>query len=124
EHNGSHENNIVIESTTAKAVCVFRDDNPATAPAARYKATGIGTPVGKRQTLRGLASPDGIHWTALEPDPLVVAPDDERPWFDTHNVALWDVVAHEYVIYARGWLATGERSIRRTTSPDFRHWSD
>lgn len=124
EHKGSRDNNIVIESTTALAVCVFRDDNPATPDAERYKAIGIGTPLGDRQTLHGLSSPDGIHWQRLEQDPLVVAPDDERPWFDTHNVAFWDALQGQYTIYARGWLESGERSIRRTTSPDFRTWSD
>lgn len=124
EHKGSTTNNIVIESTTAIAVCVFRDDNPATSDAERYKAIGIGTPQDGRQTLRGLYSADGIDWQRLEQDPLVVAPDDQRPWFDTHNVAFWDALQGQYVIYARGWLASGVRSIRRTTSPDFRNWSD
>jgi hypothetical protein len=124
EHNGSNDNNIVLESATAKAVCVFRDDNPATADGERYKAIGIGEPAGGRQTLRGMASFDGIHWHRLQSDPLVVAPDDERPWFDTHNVAFWDALQKQYVIYARGWLPSGERSIRRTTSPDFRTWSE
>lgn len=124
EHNGSKENNIVIESTTVLAACVFRDDNPATIDAERYKATGIGTPMGERQTLRGLTSPDGIHWQMWEHDPLVVAPDDSRPWFDTHNVAFWDAVQRRYTIFARGWLPAGIRSIRRTTSPDFRAWSE
>lgn len=124
EYNGSKDNNIVIESTTALAVCVFRDSNPAAIDEERYKAIGIGPPMGERQTLRGLTSPDGIHWRILGQDPLVLAPDDDRPWFDTHNVAFWDTEHKQYVIYARGWLPAGVRAIRRTTSPDFRNWSD
>lgn len=125
EFDGSGKNNTVILGKTAIAVCVFKDENPMAPAEERYKAIGIGPErIGKRQMLRGLASPDGLYWTVIEKDPIVIAPDDAWPYFDSHNVAFWDTNQRQYVIYARGWLEPGVRTIRRCVSPDFRNWSD
>jgi len=124
EHGGSKENNIVQQGTTAKALCVFRDGNPAAPASEAYKAIGIGPKTGKRAILRGFTSPDGLQWNVLDQDPILVAPDDPWPMFDSHNVAFWDVPAEQYVIYARGWIPPGIRSIRRSVSPDFQNWSE
>ena len=36
---------------------------------------------------------------------MLVAPDDgTRPIFDSHNVALWDGLAGQYVMYMRSWI--------------------
>jgi len=100
-------------------------------PLPEYKAIGVDRgggrgplPLEKRATLRGFASPDGLHWRVLEPDPLLVAPDDRWPMFDSHNVAFWDDVQGQYTIYARGWIEPGIRAIRRSVSSDFRTWTD
>ncbi len=124
EFNGNRENNIVLQGTEAKALCVFRDGNPNTSDSERYKAIGVGPPIDKRATLRGFTSPDGVHWQTLDRDPILIAPDDPWPMFDSHNVAFWDTMQDRYVIYARGWIPPGIRSIRRSVSDDFRHWSD
>ena len=161
EHDGSSANNIVLTGSDARAVSVFRDDNPAVDPAERYKAIGVGPrrtpgltalrpvdlpawgqplpaelgdgdltslldrlPWPHRAELRGFVSPDGLHWRALEPDPLIVAPPDPMAMFDSHNLAFWDSELGEYVVYARGWTPPGVRAIRRCTSPDFRRWSE
>ena len=135
EFNGNRENNIVLQGSEAKALCVFKDSNPNASDSERYKAIGVGPPIDKRATLRGFTSPDGIHWQTLDQDPILIAPDDPWPMFDSHNVAFWDTLQNRYVTYARGWISlpihrdsrqagTGIRSIRRSVSDDFRHWSD
>ena len=103
---------------------MFRDDNAAATDATRYKAIGVGKPIDGRATLRGLTSPDGIHWQLLDRDPLILSPVETRPLFDSHNIAFWDGVRGQYTAYMRGWLPSGERSIRRSTSADFRNWSE
>ena len=120
EFKGSKENNIVLQGTMAKDLCVFRDGHPATSAAERYKAIGIGSPIDQRATLRGFTSADGLHWKVLEPD-ILIAPADPWPMFDSHNVAFWDSLQGQYVAYMRGWLRI--RSIRRS-APDFRDWSE
>ena len=124
EFEGSRENNIVLQKGLAKALCVFRDRNPAAPPAEQYKAIGVGFPVDGRATLRAFTSPDGLHWSLLDQDPILIAPDDPWPMFDTHNIAFWDPNQDCYAIYARGWLPPGVRTIRRSVSTDFRHWSE
>lgn len=81
----------------------------------------------------GAVSPDGIHWTAL-PDPLMVQ------HADTLNTCSYDADREEYVAFVRawqvnekapdmdevnpdGWIAVGRRSIGRSVSKDFRHFS-
>ena len=124
EFNGNRENNIVLQGSEAKALCVFKDGNPKAPDSERYKAIGVGPPIDKRATLRGFTSPDGVHWETLNQDPILIAPDDPWPMFDSHNVAFWDTLQNRYVAYTRGWIPPGIRAIRRSVSNDFRHWSD
>ncbi|MDP6777207.1 MAG: hypothetical protein QGI83_10625 [Candidatus Latescibacteria bacterium] len=124
EFKGSRENNIVLEGSAAKALCVFKDGNPAAPDAERYKAIGVGSNWRGRATLRGFVSPDGLRWEILDRDPILVAPDDPWPMFDSHNVAFWDDLQGRYVAYMRGWLPPGIRSIRQSASSDFRTWSE
>ena len=124
EFNGNRKNNIVLQGSEAKALCVFKDGNPNTPGSERYKAIGVGPPIDKRATLRGFTSPEGVHWQTLDQDPILIAPDDPWPMFDSHNVAFWDTLQNRYVIYARGWTPPGIRAIRRSVSDDFRHWSE
>ena len=129
----SRDNNIVIHGSTAKHVCVFKDGNPAAPESERYKAIGLSSGFDPPGTLRGLVSPDGLHWTVLDKDPILTAPgDDHWPHFDSHNTALWDPNLGQYVAYMRGMdprfgvfetYPPGIRSIRRSVSSDFRNWS-
>ena len=99
----SGNNNIVIHGSTAKHVCVFKDGNPAAPESERYKAIGLSSGFDPPGTLRGLVSPDGLHWTVLDRDPILTAPgDDHWPHFDSHNTALWDSNLGQYVAYMRG----------------------
>ena len=90
EFEGSRHNNIVLQGHQAKALCVFKDLNPAAPEAESYKAIGVGPPADKRATLRGFKSADGLHWELLEPDPILIAPADPWPMLDSHNIAFWE----------------------------------
>ncbi len=132
EHDGSTDNNIVAESFT----CVFRDENPAAPDSERYKAISpTGRVVdGRLATILGYTSPDGMRWTAMAENPLLVAPDDIVPIFDSPNIAFWDPLQGQYQLFARGWPPVpnesmpghngGYRSIRRSVSTDFRNWTE
>ena len=122
--NGSSENNVLIEGSTAWEVCVFKDDKPGIPDSERYKANGrVRHGKGTPDWLRGLVSPDGIHWQVLDNDPMVVAPSETGLGFDSQNIAFWDSARDEYVAYTRGKSPGGKRAIRRTVSNDFRNWS-
>ena len=133
EYDGSTDNNILLQDDGITNLAVFRDDNPAANEDERYKAIAKGPKIDGRATIRGLTSPDGFRWKVIEVDPILVAPDDGWPMFDSTNVAFWDEVQGQYVAYMRGWFPSegrvasthrgGVRSIRRSLSPDFRTWS-
>ena len=134
EHAGSRRNNLLFDIPDIANVGVFRDDNPDAASSERYKAIAIGPKVNGRSTLRGLVSPDGFEWRILDTDPILVAPPDRWPMFDSPNVAFWDAIQGRYVTYVRGWVpgppevqsdhGNGVRSIRRSVSDDFRTWTE
>ncbi|MBL9214597.1 MAG: hypothetical protein JNG83_03880 [Opitutaceae bacterium] len=134
----SRANNILLTTgqypqVDAGHTAVFRDDNPAAAPEARYKAflrygRERKEPPAAGRPARGLVpfqSPDGIHWTPLTLEPVIT-----DGWFDSQNLAFWDPVRREYRAYWR-YFASGRaeaptegiRSVRTATSLDFRHWS-
>ncbi len=134
EYAGSRHNNLLFDLPDVANLSVFRDDNPAAVDRECYKAIAIGPKVDGRRTVRGLISPDGLEWAILDKDPILVAPPDRWPMFDSPNVAFWDGVQHQYVAYLRGWVPGppdvvsdhdgGVRTIRRSTSDDFRTWSE
>ncbi len=134
EFNGSKANNIVMASgplaglnVDAGHPAVFKDENPAAAPDARYKAFfRSDNPNG----LLAFKSPDGIHWT-----PMAGAPVITDGAFDSQNLAFWDAERGEYRAYWRYFAKGGEyrhddrnpvglRSIRTATSKDFIHWEN
>jgi len=121
---GSKENNLVWNGPGVN-MAVFKDGNPAAPPDERYKA------IVRNGDIYGLVSADGLHWKLIDEKPFLT----DRP-FDSHNTAFWDAGKQEYVIYARGIqtagveglgmsknFKSGVRSIRRSTSKDFRNWS-
>jgi len=124
---GSRENNILLaprDKAYAEAhnFTPFRDENPDAAPAERYKAVALGKFFDpkindRRKMLVAYTSADGIHWKPLQEGPIL-----SEGSFDSQNVAFWDTVRQQYVCYSRGGR-DGIRSILRSTSPDFRHWS-
>ena len=132
EFEGSTENNILLDGSVAKQMAVFKDDKPGRDRRAAVQGHLPDSPRrrGSGTRFRGHYSADGIAWHTFEKDPVLVAPDDgTRPIFDSHNVALWDGLAGQYVMYMRSWIPDpdsfrggGFRSIRRSTSPDFLDW--
>ncbi len=131
EFQGSKANNIVVvpgQFGEVKAdpghVAVFKDDNPAATPDARYKA------IFRSSGPRGLLpfkSPDGLHWTPMSDTPVIT-----DGAFDSQNLAFWDAARGEYraywryftagVIDEKNWKPAGDRAIRTATSADFVHW--
>ena len=133
EYDGSTDNNIILRDDGITNLAVFRDGNPSASNDERYKAIAKGPKIDGRATIRGLTSPDGFQWKVIDVDPILIAPNDGWPMFDSTNVAFWDDVQGQYVAYMRGWFPSkgrvssnhhgGVRSIRRSVSPDFRSWT-
>jgi hypothetical protein len=129
EFPGSKRNNIIWVGPGTHNFTPFRDDNPACAPDARYKALAGGTTTvdGKeRGCLNAFKSADAVRWTMMSPAVITAGA------FDSQNLAFWDAVRGEYRAYwriftaghtdERGWKPGGYRAIRTATSKDFVHW--
>jgi len=100
----------------AHNVSPFLDKNPNAEPSARFKAVG-GT---KDSGLIGWKSPDGVHWSQLQDEPVFSA----EGWvFDSQNVCFWSEAEQQYLLYYRV-VPNGVRAVARATSPDFVHWSE
>ena len=102
---------------------MFKDENPAAAPDARYKAFFVSD---KPKGLLAFKSPDGIRWAPLSENPVIT-----DGAFDSQNLAFWDAERGEYRAYWRYFdkgtpdnLYVGLRSIRTATSKDFIHWEN
>ena len=114
----------------------FIDERPGVPADQRYKALGgLTYPVdnwpgwktpGERDEviaqhglpgLRAFVSPDGIHWTKLQDDPVIT-----EGAFDSQNVAFWSAAEQQYVCYYRV-MNSGVRSIARATSTNFVQWT-
>lgn len=131
---GSMRNNIVLDSRSVPAIpgfdaqrtVIFKDANPRATKDARYKAIA-----GGKDGLYALSSPDGFHWSLLNPGPVIT-----QGAFDSQNLAFWDAEQQMYRAYIRdfrnpqtgGRRSTGDkgatqRNIATATSRDFVHWS-
>jgi len=114
EWDGSKENNIILRSNAGHNFSPFIDTRPGTPPAERYKGVGGDPPY-------AFVSADAIHWRKLHDKPML------SDWmFDSQNIAFWDTLQKRYVFYLRARIqAQGRefRSISRSTSQDFEHWS-
>lgn len=116
---GSGDNNIVLRGQTPAShnFSPFLDRNPEALSEQKYKALG-GTAGG----LIAFASADGLRWHRLREEPVFT-----RGVFDSQNVAFWSPSERQYLCYFRTWTETdygGFRTISRTTSKDFVHWTD
>jgi hypothetical protein len=122
-HGDRHDTNIVlIDSSPAEKIThnftPFLDPNPAAPAEERFKAVGGDDKHG----LFALGSADGIHWRKLQEGPVLTA-----GVFDSQNVPFWSATEQCYVLYFRIWTEgpyRGLRSIARTTSADFRRWTE
>jgi len=117
---GNRNNNVILANDPpfSHNFSPFIDQNPDCLPNQKYKAIG-GT---GKSGLFAFTSPDGIHWTKMQEEAVFT-----QGLFDSQNVAFWSQSEERYVCYFRTWSEdgyNGYRSVSRTTSPDFIHWSD
>jgi len=117
---GSYNNNIILANAPPfnHNFCPFVDTNPEVSPKEKFKAVA-GT---MESGLFGFISEDGIHWKKISQKPIFT-----RGVFDSQNVVFWSQSENLYVCYFRTWTGpeySGIRTISRTTSKDFLHWSD
>ena len=122
EFGGSRDNNIVLAPEEVAGVkgdpahtAVWRDENPACPPDARYKILMLGKePTG----LYLLGSEDGLAFRLLSPEPVITT-----GAFDSQNLMFWDPVRQEYREYHRGFNE-GCRDILTAVSPDCLHFPE
>lgn len=132
--NGTSHNNVVIPWDTLQGAhnfSVICDGNPSAHSEERYKAVG-GVASSKKRVLRGLyryVSADGVKWTLK--DSMALFPNGYG--MDSQNVLTWLPSENQYAIYLRTWtddkpeddvLLKGTRTIARSVSTDFIHWSE
>lgn len=120
EINGSKQNNVILAGMApcSHNFSPFIDKRPGVAKSERCKALA-GT---QKSGLIGFVSEDGIRWKKIREQPLI-----REGAFDSQNVAFWSEIESLYVCYFRTWSQgefKGFRTVSRTTSPDFIHWSD
>ena len=126
EFNGSAENNIVHDGVARHNFAPFKDTNPDCAKDAAYKAIGGHARTGG---LYAFKSADGIRWELLSDQPVFPSVWEKKsgwgqPWFDSHNLAFWDPVKNQYVLFFRHFSRDGAyRDIMTCTSPDLLTWS-
>jgi len=112
EFAGSKKNNIIWTGYGSHNFSPFKDLNPKCKPEEQYKALAGG------RGLKALKSPDGIHWSLMQDDPVIT-----KGAFDSQNLAFWDSVRARYVDFHR-MGRDGYRDIMTCTSDDFLHWSE
>jgi hypothetical protein len=121
EIDGSKENNVILhESPFCHNFAPFLDRRPGIDPAQKYKALA-GT-VKSGPGLVAFVSADGIHWSKLQQEPVITYTKEYA--FDSQNVSFWSEAEGCYVCYFRHFLDGKLRSVCRTTSEDFIHWSE
>ena len=116
----TRENNVILYNDVPLShnFTPFLDTNPNALPYEKYKAFG-GV---EKSGLFGFTSKDGIHWNKIGTTPLFT-----KGAFDSQNVAFWSEKEQKYVLYFRTWTGpdySGIRTIGRSTSKDFIHWSE
>jgi hypothetical protein len=116
---GSLQNNVILAD--AAPAChnfsPFLDTRRTVAPEERFKALA-GT---EKSGLLAFGSKDGIHWRRLRQEPVL-----KNGMFDSQNVAFWSETENCYVCYFRTWTGAGYsgfRTVSRSTSTDFYHWT-
>ena len=117
DYQGSKKNNIFWAGDAAHDFSPFKDTNPDCKPDAKYKAVGADHSNGGRK-LVAFKSPDGIHWTKLQEEPII-----KGYAFDSQNQAFWDPIDKQYRCYLRDF-DKGRRGILVATSKDFVNWTE
>ena len=121
ELDGNRDNNIILhEPWVCHNFSPFLDIRPGVDASMRFKALAG---VHKGGGLVAFVSNDGIRWKRLQESPVI---DSKNFAFDSQNVSFWSELEKGYVCYFRSWTTPhGKlRTISRTTSKDFVHWSE
>ena len=118
---GTLDNNVILSDVAPVThnFSPFLDTRKGIDSKQKYKALGGIAKSG----LIAYTSEDGIHWNLLK-KPVFLS---EESAFDSQNVSFWSEQEQVYVCYFRTWTKKdykGYRSVSRTTSKDFIHWSD
>lgn len=121
EVNNTYDNNVILANAAPVThnFSPFLDSNPDTK--FRYRALGGTSGSG----LIAYGSHDGIHWEKLQNEAVF-----SKGAFDSQNVAFWSESEEQYNCYFRIWSRgdfteyVGYRSVGRTTSKDFIHWTE
>ena len=115
---GTRDNNVILTPEAAgEATHNFSpmlDRRPGIPESEQYKA--LGGPY--MEGLTAFASADGVTWRKLAEKPVIT-----KGAFDSQNVCFWSGAEGLYLCYFR--ISTqGVRTVARTTSKDFRTWSE
>lgn len=120
EVEGTRRNNVILKGQLpfSHNFAPFMDTRPGVPEDKRYKAVA-----GKMNTgLVPFVSGDGVHWRKLRDEPVLT-----KGALDSHNLVFWSESEETYLCYLRTWTGGGTegmRTISRSASPDFLHWSD
>lgn len=119
EIDGTKDNNVILnEPPFSHNFAPFLDRNPNISPDQRFKALA-GT---VKSGLVAFTSSDGIHWSKLASTPVIQYTREYA--FDSQNVSFWSEAEQRYVCYFRHFQDKKLRSVCRTHSEDFVHWSE
>lgn len=119
EIDGSRENNVILhEAPFCHNFSPFLDSRPGVPPGERFKALA-GT---VKSQLFAFVSADGIHWKKFRNEPVIRYTREYA--FDSQNVSFWSEEEGCYVCYFRHFLDKKLRSVCRTTSRDYVHWTE
>ena len=118
---GTLNNNVILSDAVPVThnFSPFLDNRKGVNPKHKFKALG-GT---AKSGLIAYVSEDGVHWSLLK-KPVFTA---KGSAFDSQNISFWSEEEQIYVCYFRTWTKqdyNGYRSVSRTTSKDFIHWTD
>lgn len=135
EINGIAANNVVMRGSLQQSshnFSVMIDDRQGVPAAYKYKAVGgVASSLRAARGLYRYVSADGIHWNRLTADTTALFRDGYG--MDSQNVLVWLPGEQQYAIYLRTWtgdrpgdtkLLKGVRTIARSVSKDFIHWSE
>ncbi len=115
---GTQDNNVILTPEVAgEATHNFSpmlDRRPGIPESEQYKA--LGGPY--MEGLTAFASADGVTWRKLSEKPVIT-----KGAFDSQNVSFWSQAEGLYLCYFRVFTQ-GVRTVARTTSEDFRTWSE
>ena len=131
EYKGSKENNIVLHNYgfhDLYSPSVIKDKEDPD-PAKRYKMIWWDFPLGKEgyqdDGMCVAFSPDGMHWTKYDGNPVLSVNKTAQSISDVMSV-MQDSKTGKFVAYTKGWAEPHPlfRQIVRTESSDFINWSE